>query len=173
MKRARLNNTKNFCSLNDTQRKFQKLNNNLSHHDKKTREYDFFLKLIKSIAIKVSRAIIVSTRVSNVVVNTYKNKTSNFDKVKNNKKRKKNMNLVTRAIIEESRCLCCEKFDHKFKYCFDQEKEDFTYLEQRVHVMNLKKSHDHDYDEINDIFDEEKYSKNNSLSISSSSRTKN
>ena len=33
------------------------------------------------------------------------------------------MNLVTRAIIKENRYLYCEKFDHKFKYCFNQEKK--------------------------------------------------
>ena len=88
MKRARLNNTKNFYSLDDAQREFQKFDNNLSRHDKKTREYDFFFKSIKSIAIKVSRVVIVSTRVSNVVANAYKNKTSNFDKFKSYKKKK-------------------------------------------------------------------------------------
>ena len=89
MKRARLNNTKNFYFLNDVQRKLQKLNNNLSRHDKKTHEYDFFFKLIKSIAINVSRVIIILARVSSVVANAYKNKISNFNKFKSNKEKKK------------------------------------------------------------------------------------
>ena len=81
------------------------------------------------------------------------------------------MNLVTRSIIEKDRCLCCDKFDHTIKICLDKNKKNFTYLKQRVHVINLKKFHDHDV--VNDIFDEAKYSKNNSLSISSSLRAKN
>ena len=52
MKRARINDIKNFYTLNDVQKKFQKLNNNLSRHDKKTREYNFFLKSSNSFQLK-------------------------------------------------------------------------------------------------------------------------
>ena len=129
MKRARLGNTKNFYFLNKIQKKFQKLDNNLTRYDKKTREYDFSFKFIKLVATKVSRVVVTLVRVLNVVVNTYKNKISNFNKFKSFNDRKKNINLVTRSIIEEDRCLIYKKFDYKLKYCFDKEKENFIYLE--------------------------------------------
>ena len=173
IKRARLGNTKNFYSLDDAQRKLQKLDNNLFRHDKETREYGSSSKPTKSIATRAPRAATAPTRASSIVANAYKNKTSNSDKSKSYKERKEDMNLVTRAIIEEGRCLCCGKFDHKSRYCPNQGKKDSTYLEQRVHAMNLEKSHDHDYDEANDTFDEGKYSKNNSPSTSPPSRAEN
>ena len=83
------------------------------------------------------------------------------------------MNFVTRSIIEENRCLIYKKFDYKSRYCLDKKKKNFIYLEQREYTINLKNNHDHDHDKINNIFDENIHSKNNSLSISSSSRAKN
>ena len=132
MKRARINNIKNFYTLNNVQRKFQKLNNNLSRHDKKTHEYNFFSKVIKLASIKVFRVTIsiainvYKSKTQNSFINVYKSKTTNSFKFKNKKKK---MNLVTRFIIKKDRCLYYDKFDYTIKIYLDKNKKNLTYLE--------------------------------------------
>ena len=100
----------------------------MTRYNKKTREYDFFFKFIKLIATKVFRVTTILARVLDVVVNTYKIKISNFNKFKIFNDKKKNINLVTRSIIEKNRCLIYKKFDYKSRYFLDK-KKNLIYLE--------------------------------------------